>query len=169
LTINSRFKYNGKIKLGRKPSKKQMKMQGKTVYGGSSSNFGKSVWKKKIIKVGGIKQTIYILHKCNSKKDCDGYYIYDERNYKVCNICGGSLNYDNNVKSIISTKEIQNNYNQNMYNTKPIESISTRNRFWDILDMDNFIYDKDKGADKLKDRYKNIREFEKNLKKKVVI
>lgn len=160
MTLNSRIKYKGSIIIGRKPSKKQMKLQGKTVYGDSSSNFGKSVWKKKVIKHDGIKQTIYILHKCN-KKDCEGHYIYDERNYKVCCICGLSLNYDNNIQANNRVKNIQYNYTNN---NKPIESIKTRNRFWDMLDMDNFIYYKDKGSDKLKERYNNIKKFEEKYK-----
>lgn len=157
--INSRIKYNGIIKMGKKPSKKQMRLQGKIVYENSSSNVGKSVWKKKIIEHDGIKQTIYILHKCN-KKDCNGYYVYDERNYKICNICGLSINYDTNIKIAITGMQ---NYDYKYTNNK-IESIKSRNRFWDILDMDNFIYYNDKGSDILKRRYENVRNFEKNIK-----
>ena len=167
MTINSRSKYEGKNKIGKKPSKRQMKMQGKTVYDTLSSNFNKSVWKKQVINNKGIKQTIYILHMCEEKR-CLGHLIYDEHGYKVCNICGTSLIYDKHIEETQSFRSLYNDYNLSYVKT-PVDSIHTRNSLWDDLNIDSVIYNGDKGADKLKDQYKNVRNFEKSLTKRVLL
>lgn len=154
------IKHNGKIKIEKKPSKKRMKLTGKTVFDKYSSNYNKTVWEKQIIKVDGVRQVKYVLSYCDNKI-CNGHIIYDKRGYKVCCICGLSKKYDNNIFEKISINE--SSFGSNYINI--YETIKNRNIMWDTKNIDKFIFEKDKGASQLIDRYNRIKEFENNIKR----
>jgi hypothetical protein len=174
--VYSRSIYNGdgSKKFGKIPSKKQRKLQGKTAYDKDNNNFGKSIWKKRVLKPNKYrdKVVIYVRAKCD-KPGCNGHLEYDERNYKVCNVCGLTVNYDNNIvlntynlKSIYqesygigSYKVIKNGKRVNYFRRD--ESIKLRNHLWDELNPDDFIYFDDIGANKIKEKYERIKNFEK--------
>ena len=159
--------------IGKKPTKKYMKLHGKTVYDKDASNFKKSVWKKKIIKPNQYheKIVIYVMYKCD-KDGCDGNLEYDQRGYKICNKCGLGLKdtvlFDNRYKyrKYHGSGWYNNRNNINYFdgwtkNSKGDETIKLRNLKLDELDMNEFIYYNDIGANEILLKCARIRKWEK--------
>ncbi len=180
--MNSRTKYIGKIFVTRKPSKKFLKLQGKTAYDKYTNRVYQSVWKREIKIKDGIKYTEYSIYKCNNViiKDneeikCNGYLEYDKNGYKICNCCGLGLKdneYSTELYNIINKDVMINNYygSTNGYIKKIAntndkdESIKLRNSLWNDLKCDKFIFKNDRGAEKIIKAYKNIKNFEEGIK-----
>ena len=168
LFLTSKYNYNGKIKIGKKPTKKYMKLHGKTVYDKDASNFKKSVWKKKIIKPNQYheKIVIYVMYKCD-KDGCDGNLEYDQRGYKICNKCGLGLKdivmFDSDTKKYYNTTWYSNKNNSTCWtsNGKSDETIKLRNIKLDELNITEFMNFKDDGANEIILRCSRIREWEK--------
>lgn len=163
------IKHNGKIKTDKKPSKKYMKLVGKIAYDKYNSNYNKSVWEKKIIKKDGIKQVIYVLAKCK-ENNCNGFYIYDKRDYKVCNICGIEKKYQNNIEHKLHTNYNKNDEYKTPYNnlykfSMYHENIKNRNNMWNNKTIEKLVYYKDKGSTELLERYDRVNKFEESLNK----
>lgn len=163
--INSRTNHKGEVKTGKKPSRKRMRLQGKTVYDKYNNNVGQTVWTRITKKEDGRRIIIYELKKCD-KKDCGGILKIDIRGYKCCVNCGLSTKYDNGI---------QNDYHKikstdyHLHSGRSDETLENRNEFWDSLHMEQLIYYKDNGADKLTERYNNVREWELNHKNEKAI
>jgi len=155
--MNSRDKYIGKIIKGKKPTKRQMKLSGKIAYDKENSKVGQSVWRKKIVKCNQYhdKYIIYVRMKCD-KKNCDGHIILDSRNYKICNKCGLGIKNESNDRFSFFDKDSY----AHIHGSMPYESINYRNYRWNNLDMEEFIYYKDKDNNKITERYKRIKRWE---------
>jgi len=160
----SRYNYNGVIQKGKRPSKKFLKLQGKTVYDKDSTNFRKSVWKKKMLKSNKYHDSIiiYVMSKCD-ENECDGNLEYDIRGFKFCNKCGLGIKHDmyidNRYKYAASINKRGKGFV--MYNTrKTDETVNFRNIMWDRMDISEFLYFSDKGASKIIERMENIKRWE---------
>lgn len=170
LFLTSKYNYNGKIKIDKKPTKKYMKLHGKTVYDKDANNFKKSVWKKKIIKPNQYheKIVVYVMYKCD-KDGCDGNLEYDQRGYKICNKCGLGLKdtvlFDNGYKyrkySNGGWYSNRNYFDGWTKNSQSDETIKLRNIKSDTLDMNEFMNFKDDGAKEIILRCERIKAWEK--------
>lgn len=163
--MNSRSKHIGEILIIKTPTKKFLSLQGKTAYDKYTNKFNQSVWKKDISNNKNSKCITYSLFKCNKVDNegnkCSGYLVYDEHEYKICNVCGLGLK-DNNITNY-------KRYNSSAYqktNGYKDESIKMRNHLWDDFMLDKIIYKGDKGAEEIIKRYENIRKYEQMRNKK---
>lgn len=152
ITLN----HKGKIKIGKVPGKKTLKLQGKTVYDKYSSNEGKTVWEPIVYWKRGLKIIRYNMKKCDKEK-CNGTIIYNKNGFKICNKCGLFAHAQSNIISNIIKQDNK---------TNNIEDIKYRNRMWDILEINKLNYFTDKGYQELNDRYMRIKEYENTKNKK---
>lgn len=162
---NKWFVHNEKIPKPKKPTKKYMQLHGKTVYDKNMSNVGQTVWNKITKKTDGIIHIFYALSHCD-KEGCNGTLKYDERGFKHCCKCGLGIRI-NPIENILRNFNYKNDeieqIKSNSY--KKDENIKGRNRSWDYLKIDEFIYDNDKGATELKNRIIRIKDFESRIGK----
>lgn len=169
--MNSRDNHKGSIVILRKPSKKRMKLNGKTVYDKYNNNVGQTVWNRQVKTIEGRRITVYVLSKCD-KEGCSGTLKIDSRGYKCCVRCGLGLNKDENYICNLQSRSESYKHEKKfdyflIYNGNTDENIEVRNNLWDNLELDKLIYWKDKGSEKLLERYKNIRDWETEHKKAV--